>query len=132
DGPLAPSALTWQVDLHDASGVHSIVPPTSGIASGSFTPSQTGDPSPNVFYRISLTAVDSLGLRQSTYIDVSPQTSNLALSTQPAGFAVSLDGRSQATPSSVLAAAGMIHTLQAPGGGILGGVIYQFAGWSDG
>jgi glucose/arabinose dehydrogenase len=132
DGTLAPSALTWQVDLHDASGVHSIVPPTSGIASGSFTPSQTGDPSPSVFYRITLTAVDSLGLRQSTYLDVTPQTANLALSTQPAGFTLSLDGRSQATPGTMLGASGMIHTLLAPAGGIVGGVIYQFAGWSDG
>jgi glucose/arabinose dehydrogenase len=132
DGTLSSSALTWRVDLHDAAGVHSIVPPTSGIASGSFTPSQTGDPSPSVFYRITLTAVDSLGLRQSSYVDLTPQTANLSLSTQPAGFALSLDGRSQTTPGTVLGASGMIHTLQAPAGGILGGVIYQFAGWSDG
>ena len=59
DGTLSASAaLTWQVDLHDSAGVHSIVPPTSGIASGSFTTSQAGDPSPSVFYRITLTAVD--------------------------------------------------------------------------
>src|SRR5205823_4450206 len=32
----------------------------------------------------------------------------------------------------VLGASGTIHVIQAPAGGIIGGVIYQFAGWSDG
>ena len=112
--------------------MHSILPPTSGIASGTFTTSQAGDTSTSVFYRITLTAVDSNGLRQSTHLDVTPQTANLALSSQPAGFTLVLDGRPQTGVGSVPGASGMIHTLQAPGGGILGGVIYQFAGWSDG
>ena len=132
DGTLSPDSLTWQVDLHDSSGVHSILPPTSGIASGTFTTSQAVDTSTSVYYRIILTAVDSDGLQKSTHLDVTPQTANLSLSSQPAGFTFVLDGRPQAGVGSVPGVSGTIHTLQAPGGGILGGVIYQFSGWSDG
>ena len=69
---------------------------------------------------------------QSTHLDLTPQTASLALSTQPTGFTLMLDGRPQAGVGSVVGASGMIHTLQAPADGILGGVIYQFSGWSDG
>ena len=126
------SALTWQVDLHDSTGVHTIVPPITGVSSDSFTVPQTGDLSPSVFYRITLTATDAEGLSQSTHVNVSPHTAVLGLITQPAGFPLSLDGQTQATPGSVAGVSGMIRSLQAPVTEVVGGVIYQFAGWSDG
>lgn len=132
EGALPPGALTWKVDLHDSFGVHSFLPPTTGITSGTFAPAEFGDTSARVFYRITLTAVDSTGLSSSTHLDLSPQAATLVLSTQPGGFNLTLDGTPRKGSVSVVGAAGMIHTLQAAGGGILGGVIYQFASWSDG
>ena len=129
---ISPSALTWQVDLHDSTGVHTIVPPITGVSSDSFTVPQTGDLSPSVFYRITLTATDAEGLSQSTHVNVSPHTAVLGLITQPAGLPLSLDGQTQATPGSVAGVSGMIRSLQAPVTEVIAGVIYQFAGWSDG
>ena len=132
DGALAPSALTWEVDLHDAAGVHTIVPPITGVSSGSFTVPQAGSLSSSVFYRITLTATDAEGLSQSTHVDVAPQTAVLGLITQPAGLPLALDGLIEATPGSISGVSGTIHSLQAPQTEIVAGVIYQFAGWSDG
>jgi hypothetical protein len=132
DGALSPSALIWEVDLHDSTGVHTIVPPITGVSSDSFTVPQSGDLSPSVFYRITLTATDAEGLSQSTHVDISPHTAVLGLITQPAGFPLSLDGQTQATPASVAGVSGMIRSLQAPSTEVVAGVIYQFAGWSDG
>jgi hypothetical protein len=132
DGTLSPSALTWEVDLHDSTGVHTIVPPITGVSSDSFTVPQVGDLSTTVFYRITLTATDAEGLSQMAHVDVSPHTAVLGLITQPAGLPLSLDGHTEATPGSVAGVSGMIHSLQAPMTEVIAGVIYQFAGWSDG
>ena len=132
DGVLQPSALTWQVDRYDSQGVHQVIAPTTGSASGSFTVPQQGDLSLTAFYRITLVATDSLGKTASRVVDVAAQTANLGLTTQPGGLALSLDGQTLATPQSVVGVAGMLRSLQAPSSGIAGGVIYQFTGWSDG
>jgi glucose/arabinose dehydrogenase len=132
DGVLPRSALTWEVDRHDSTGVHVVLPPTSGIPSGSFSVPQVGDPSVTVFYRITLTATDAEGLSQATFVDLTPQTASLELATQPSGVPLDLDGLHLATPQVVTGVSGMIRTLEAPASEILGGVIYAFLGWSDG
>jgi glucose/arabinose dehydrogenase len=132
DGVLPASALVWQVDQHDTNGVHQIVPPTAGIASGSFAIPQQGDLSLSVIYRITLTATDAEGLSRSTFVDVAPHTAHLGLMSLPAGLPINLDGQAQSTPAIITGVSGMIRTLQAPSSEIVGGVIYQFIGWSDG
>ena len=118
------------MDLHDWTGVHTIVPPITGVSSDSFTVPQTGDLSPSVFYRI--THRDRRrGAEPVTRRSLSAY-GRAGLITQPAGFTLSLDGQSQATPGSVAGVSGMIRSLQAPVTEVVGGVIYQFAGWSDG
>jgi glucose/arabinose dehydrogenase len=132
DGVLAASALSWQVDRHDSTGVHTVLGPTSDIASGTFLVPQQGDLSVSVFYRFTLTARDSAGLSRSTFLDVNPLTTSLFLSTQPGGLPIFLDSQPIGTPSSVRGVAGMTRTLQAPASQVSKGVIYQFVGWSDG
>jgi glucose/arabinose dehydrogenase len=54
DGTLAPSRMTWWVDLHHDTHFHPFVATTSGSASGSFVIPTSGESSPNVWYRIHL------------------------------------------------------------------------------
>ena len=126
------SAFIWRVDSYNGTSVHPLLPPTSGISSGSFTIPTTGDPSTDVFYRISLSVTDSQGLTQTTSRDINPRTATLTVNTDPAGIAVSVDGRPSATPRSFASVVGMSRVIEAPTSQILGGTIYQFTKWSDG
>jgi len=117
DGPLAAAALTWDVDFyHDDSGVHRHPgdPPVSGATSGSFTPSQTEEFSPNVWYRVNLTARDSEGLTATVFRDVFPRVSTLTFATNPPGLQILVDGIPITGPKTVLGVQGVIRTLAAP------------------
>jgi hypothetical protein len=52
----------------------------------------SGEVSANVWYRVYLTATDSAGLSTSPFVDVTPNTAMITLSTVPAGLRVTLDG----------------------------------------
>jgi glucose/arabinose dehydrogenase len=132
DGQLPASALSWQIEWHDGANVTRLGSPISGTDSGSFTVPQTGGLNPTGFYRIILVAVDSSGFAGVASVDVNPHVTHLGLSTQNAGVPLVLDGQQLSTPAAVPGVAGMFHQLQAPPSAIVGGVIYAFAGWSDG
>jgi glucose/arabinose dehydrogenase len=132
DGVLSSSALAWQIELHGPSGVTPIGSPIVGAGAGSFMVPQVGDLSPADFYRIILVATDSSGLTATTFVDLHPRVANLTLTAQPAGLPILLDGQPVSTPAAVLGVVGMARQLQAPTSTTAGGVIYGFAGWSDG
>jgi hypothetical protein len=132
DGTLPASAFTWKVDLYHGTSVVPVLPPTSGITSGSFTIPTTGDTSTDVFYRISLTVTDSGGASQTTSVDIRPRTATLTVATNPPGLRVSIDGQPGTAPDSFASVVGMSRVIEAPATQILGGTIYQFTGWSDG
>jgi hypothetical protein len=132
DATLPPSAFTWTVDFHDGTNVVSVLPPTSGLTSGSFTIPTSGDTATDVFYRISLTVTDSRGASQTTWVDLDPRTATLTVATNPAGLQVAIDGQPGQAPDAVASVVGMDRVILAPATQILGGTIYQFTGWSDG
>jgi hypothetical protein len=132
DGVLSPAAMSWEVDFVHGASVTTVVPLSSGNASGSFTIPTSGLPLADGYYRIVLTAADDEGLSQSTEVDLHPQTATLTVTTNPSGVAVSIDGQSSTTPFSFASAVGMSQTIVASATEILGGTIYHFAGWSDG
>jgi glucose/arabinose dehydrogenase len=132
DGNLPPSAFTWEVVFHHDTHTHPFLAPTSGIASGSFAIPDRGETATNVWYRIHLSVIDSSGLSHATFRDLLPQVSNLMLSTQPAGLAVTLDGSPVTTPVSVSSVVGMIRALGVVSPQSSGGTQFTFASWSDG
>ena len=67
------SAYTWWVNFHHDTHFHPFLPPTSGITSGSFVVPVIGETSPNVWYRIHLSVVDSVGLTNEIFRDVLPE-----------------------------------------------------------
>jgi glucose/arabinose dehydrogenase len=132
DGPLPPSAFTWQVDFHHDDHTHPVVPPTSNATGGSFTIPNVGETSANVFYRIQLTVTDSAGLQTTTVRDVLPRTVSVTISAQRPGLQLTLDGQPFVAPMTFVGVVGMLRTIGAPSPQTVGGSTYAFRAWSDG
>lgn len=132
DGTLPASALTWQVDFHHDDHTHPFIPATSGATGGSFTIPQVGETSTNVWYRISLTVIDSQGLQTTSYRDVRPRVVTLKVATQRSGLRITIDGQPFTATYSFSAVVGMIRTIGAPSPQTASGGTYVFDSWSDG
>lgn len=73
DGPLPPSAFTWQVDyLHDTH-THPFMAATSGATGGSLTVSNFEAEAANTRFRLSLTVKDSQGQTSVAVRDIYPR-----------------------------------------------------------
>jgi glucose/arabinose dehydrogenase len=132
DGELAPAALTWQVDFHHDAHTHPFLPATAGAAAGSFVVPAVGETSPDVWYRVRLFARDSGGLTHETFRDVRPRLSRVTLQTEPAGLQLGLDGRAVPSGHTFTGVVGILRHVSAPERQSLGGIEYEFRGWSDG
>ncbi|HYY98881.1 MAG TPA: PQQ-dependent sugar dehydrogenase, partial [Pyrinomonadaceae bacterium] len=132
DGTLAPSAFTWWVEFHHESHTHPFIAPSSGFRSGSFVIPTEGEKSADVWYRIHLRVTDSAGLTRETTRDLLPRTSRVTLRTEPAGLQVSLDGEPATAPTEFVGVAGIRREVSTETVQALGGVTYDFQGWSDG
>ena len=132
EGQLPASAFTWQIDFHHDAHVHPFIPATSGATGGSFNIPTTGETSPNVWYRITLTVRDSGGATHTVFRDLFPRTATITLATSPDELRLTLDGQPVTTPFSVVSVVGMTRTLGvvSPQGDC--GVAYEFTSWSDG
>ncbi len=130
DGALAASQLTWKIDFHHDTHTHPGMAPTSGNT-GQYEVPRIGETSSNVFFRVYLTATDSQGLTQTTWVDVQPQKASITLITQPAGLQINLDGQPIQTPATITAVVGTTRTLEAPIIQVTGGTTYLYSGWTD-
>ena len=132
DGALPASAFTWRVDFHHDTHFHPFVAPVSGATGGSFVIPTLGETSPDVWYRIHLSVVDSAGLTNETFRDVIPQTSTMTLATNPAGLQLTIDGQSFTAPQDIVGVVNFTRTISAPSPQSSGGNTYTFVSWSDG
>jgi glucose/arabinose dehydrogenase len=131
DGPLPPEALTWEIIFHHDTHTHPGMPPTTGIAGGTFELANR-EPASNVWYRVYLTATDSDGEQTTIYRDVFPVLSNVTLTANSPGLKLDLDGVELSSPVSFTGVAGVIRDIAAPATQVLNGITYQFINWSDG
>jgi glucose/arabinose dehydrogenase/N-acetylneuraminic acid mutarotase/endonuclease YncB( thermonuclease family) len=129
-GPLPGSALSWQVNLEHCQPagchVHSLLQATG--ASASVTAPDHGD---TFNLQITLTATDSGGLKGSTSVLISGQTSVVTLATQPAGLQVVHGGVTGVSPMTRALVVGSAATISTPSPQTMNGTTYGFAGWSD-
>ncbi|KGE87720.1 MAG: PQQ-dependent sugar dehydrogenase [Phaeodactylibacter xiamenensis] len=130
EGALSPEQLTWRIDFHHDDHTHPGLSPQTG-GGGNFNIPVIGETSPNVWYRIHLTATDAEGLSQSIYQDVLPEKRNLELLTDPPGLQLRLDGRSLTTPQTEEGVVGVLRSLQAPSSQVIDNVLYTFNGWAN-
>ena len=114
DGSLPADALTWWVNFHHDTHTHPVLPPTSGSTGGSFVVPAVGETSPNVWYRIHLSVIDSTGLTAESFRDVVPRTTTMTFTTSPAGLQLKLDGQPFTAPSTVVGVEGIIRNIEAP------------------
>jgi Glycosyl hydrolases family 43/Concanavalin A-like lectin/glucanases superfamily len=130
--PLPPASLTWSIEFHSNDVTYVALGPVTGITNGTFTVPVNGPISTNLFYHISLTATDTNGYQQTTYLDLPPQTSTLHFDTIPSGLQLNLDGSTFNTPSNMTLVAGYNRMISAPATQNFLGTNYNFVLWSDG
>jgi hypothetical protein len=131
DGNLSASAYTWNIDFyHNDTGEHSHHYATiPGNTNGSIViPNDiTVEKSINVWYRISLTVIDSGGVQNTTFVDVLPRISNITIQTVPAGNQVLVDGLNHTAPYVFSSVEGLMRPIDVvvPNG-------FVFSSWSNG
>jgi hypothetical protein len=81
--------------------------------------------------RLYLTATDSGGLSQTTFVDLYPQTTTLTLASDPAGATLALGSTTGVAPFATTVITAGLQSMSAPDQTI-GGQAYVFARWSDG
>jgi glucose/arabinose dehydrogenase len=141
DGMLPPSAFTWQVDFI-ANGVAkpsylSEVPgpyygPVGGVSSGSFAIGNDNWNVPSSFYRITMTATDSLGLSTTVTRDIHPNLTNFTVTSNVPGSLVFVDGTLQTAPYTTQDVVGVSHLLMGIPAQAVGVTKYRLNGWADG
>jgi glucose/arabinose dehydrogenase len=131
-GDLPAIAYTWRVDFHHDAHTHPFVTEQSGITNGTFAIPTIGETSPNVWYRIHLTATDPVGLTHSVYRDVVPITSQVTVASNVPGAVVFLDGVAVNSPATFTGVAGMSRLLAASPTLFINGQSWIFQNWSDG
>ncbi len=85
DGAVPASAFTWRIDLFHDTHDHPFMPTKTGVTSGTFTIPTAGHTETNVYYRITLTVVDSGGLTRTVVRDITPRVVNLTVQSSVSG-----------------------------------------------
>ncbi|HYB97831.1 MAG TPA: PQQ-dependent sugar dehydrogenase [Candidatus Limnocylindrales bacterium] len=132
DGPMPPSSFSWRVDFHHNSHFHPYLPPTPGVAGGSFSVATLGETATDVWYRVNLRVTDSGGRTTTVYEDVLPEVATFTVQTQPAGLEVVVDGRPYASGAEFDGVVGLTRELAVEPEQTLLGTDYVFDHWSDG
>ena len=141
DGTLPASAYTWTVDFYQ-NGVlkpfytlqvpHPFYGPVTGSTSGSFTIPQDISNTPNSFYRITLTATDTLGLSTTVTRDIHPNTTQFTVQSNSANIGFFVDGYWYTAPVTLTGVVGVQHGLMGLNLQNSGASRYRFHSWSDG
>jgi hypothetical protein len=131
DGAVPASRFTWQLELHHGADTSLPIAPIAGTASGSFVVPTTGDPSPDVWYRVRLTVTDSSGQEGSTFVDLTPRTVQLTIRSNRSGPSLTLDGEPVNGTLTFRSVIGMSRTIGAESPQTVSDMTYQFRSWSD-
>ncbi|HEY2414854.1 MAG TPA: PQQ-dependent sugar dehydrogenase [Pirellulaceae bacterium] len=132
DGTLPASAFHWSFLFGHNTHFHDFIGPIDGVKTASFVIPKTGETDPDQYYRIFLTVTDSKGLSSQTFRDIRPVTSTFTVSSNITGTNLLLDGSPIASGTATLGVVGMTRTIEAPLTQVVGGITYNFVGWSDG
>ena len=132
DAALPAGTFTWSGELHHDGQISPAFGPITGVSGATFQVPVTNSASTNIFYRLNLQVSDTAGNPATTSADVVPRLATLSLATVPAGLTVTLDAQALACPTSLVAIAGMTHSVGAPSPQTLGGTNYSYVLWSDG
>jgi glucose/arabinose dehydrogenase len=132
DEPLPANALRWSVVFHHNTHTHPFLSNIEG-ASGQFNIAQLGETAPDVWYRVILQVTDAQGQTVSFQRDIYPETTNVALLSNPPGVSLRIDNQRVTTPAAVTRVVGINSTVDVPPQPqLLFRGLYQFVSWSNG
>jgi hypothetical protein len=131
EGPLPASKLTWKVDFHHDDHHHPVLAVTKGVSSGSFFISPVNEVSPNVWFRIYLTAENDLGLKKTVFRDVQPNKVTLH-AIAPAGIPVNVNGTNIISPGSFESVVGVNRAYAASFAYMIADTLFYFSRWGNG
>lgn len=131
DGLLPPEAFHWQIDFHHETHKHD-EPPIQGVTSGEFFIPDEGETSDDVWYTMLLTVTDSEGSTGKDSVKIIPRKSAIAVTTEPPGLEVLIDGQPHLTPAGIISVEGMKRSFSVESPQIADGVEYEFESWSNG
>lgn len=137
DGVLPASAFSWSIDLfhEDIPGAGHSHPGASpqGVKSGTFTASNQGEKTPNVWYRFTVKVTDSNGLTASAFVDIKPNLVDITATSSPALLNLEFNQKGVTAPSvKQVVANAALQTLNAPTPQYVGNIRYDFDHWSQG
>lgn len=130
DGKLAESSLVWWVDFHHNTHTHPAMAPRRGN-NISFTITQKGEVSENVWYRVYVSATDSEGLGNVTYVDIAPRISEIRLESNHPGAEIRIEDEVVTTPYTLRSVEGIIRRISVALTQQIDGEILNFVQWSD-
>jgi glucose/arabinose dehydrogenase len=131
DGNLPASGLQWRIDFHHNFHFHPVISELHDADSIGIAVPRFGETSANVWYRIHLTAVNSIDLATSSFIDVHPKTAEITVTSNIENpITVLLDGTPEMTPYIFEAVAGMTRNLTTLPYHYQNEQLYAFDNWS--
>lgn len=131
-GLLDSTALTWKIYFYHDTHYHPAMSPTKHLNEGTYAISTVGEPSDNVWYRIFLTATDTVGLSTTAYRDVYPEKAPILVTTDPSGLPVDIDGIKGPAPFLSLGVVGMQRAAVVPDIVLQPDSVLLFHHWNDG
>ncbi len=133
EGELPVENLTWKIDFYHDQHFHPAMAATQGIGAMVFQIPKVGETSPNVWYRIQLTATDNgdPALSKTVYADIFPAKSDLTVQTEPDGLTILLDGHLVTSPHVFTSVVNTSRTFEGPVAQLKGDSVYLFSSWLD-
>ncbi len=125
------AALSTTVKFHHTTHIHPFLDNLPG-RSNTFTVPVTGEPSPDTWFEIDVTATDTNGLATTAVTNIYPIKSNMTFAAQPTGLQILLDGQPTPTTQTIQGVVGFQREVNFNDGQQAGGVCYGFDHWSDG
>jgi glucose/arabinose dehydrogenase len=132
DGLLLSSSLRWKIDFHHLTHSHPALTPIDGTYSGFYDIPQVGETDHQVWYRVSLTSTDALGLSKTVYRDIMPVISDIRVQTIPAGLPFYTESSYRVSPDTIKSVSGIRREIRMIPQVEQNDSIYVFDRWSDG
>lgn len=137
DGNLTPDKLTWKIDFHHDTHYHPGLDPTPGdqVTGSYFLPGNI-EVSDTVWYRIYLTATNSMGLKSTVYREVYPEKVTLHVRSltdnRPVAIPLNMDGTITPPQVDKPSVKGVTRNITAQATYLIADTLFTFASWGNG
>ena len=132
DGILQPESLTWKIDFHHNVHTHPVIESLTGTSSGQFVVPTMDETDPDVWFRVYLTAVDSIGLESTTFLEIFPELSEFSVEATVDDLDLLLDSNTVPNPTTKTGVEGVVRSIDLPESTPVDEGTAYFYQWIDG